>query len=141
MLGVLEKTRELGGLGLGLGCYRLIQYLCWQTPESINSWACISPSFVEQYEYRFDFYSNLAGKACQLCETALRQEGVRAISSFRAKNSERLETKPRQCVAWRREKGNEDAEAAISNELADVAGVRIALYFSDDSRKRCQQNL
>ena len=90
-------------------------------------------SFVEQYEYRFDFYSNVAGKASQLCETALKQEGVRAISSFRAKNSERLKTKLHQRLAWRREKGNEYAdEAAISNDLVDLAGVRIALYFPDD---------
>jgi hypothetical protein len=90
-------------------------------------------SFVEQYENRFDFYSDIAGKASQLRETALKQEDVRATSSFRAKNSAPLKTKLPQLLAWRRERGNGYAgEAAISNDLVDLAGVRISLYFLDD---------
>lgn len=61
----------------------------------------------------------------QILEANLRSAGVRAIVTSRAKNPSRLEEKVRQRSAKSNYKNVED----IYQDIVDLAGVRVALYF------------
>ncbi|MEX5307663.1 hypothetical protein RF644_18110 [Kocuria sp. CPCC 205258] len=81
--------------------------------------------FVGEYERQFDFWDASARTARGLLEAELASSGLRAIVTSRAKSVDRLREK-----LHRR---NLDAQypsvAAIRDDIADLAGVRVALYF------------
>ncbi|WP_433193798.1 GTP pyrophosphokinase [Nocardia sp. CA-107356] len=86
--------------------------------------------FVSRYTKEIDFYENVARRARDLLEAELKKEGVRGAVSHRAKSIDRLEEKCRQRDAKREESYVSVEE--IYDDIVDLAGARIALYFPSD---------
>lgn len=89
--------------------------------------------FISTYHFEYENFFLLAKLASRECEKALKQSGIHAITTFRAKQPERLREKLRQ-----RDKVRPNPYSSaqdIYNNIADLAGVRIALYFPDDRVK------
>lgn len=84
--------------------------------------------FLEQYSKQYDYYSELAKIGSSLLEQELEKRGIKAIVSFRAKRPDRLEQKLNQ----RNEKSAYADVANIYEDIVDLAGVRVALYFPKD---------
>lgn len=82
-------------------------------------------AFVSEYERQFDFWEASARMAHGLLETALASSGLRAIVTSRAKSVDRLVDK---LQARNREKPYTSI-VQIRRDIADLAGVRVALYF------------
>src|ERR1700690_4039474 len=82
--------------------------------------------FIDQYTKEYDFYDRAARLAAQMVEVNLQAAGVRSIVTARAKSISRLEAKCRQ-----REKrnGGYSTTEEIVEDIVDLAGIRIALYF------------
>jgi ppGpp synthetase/RelA/SpoT-type nucleotidyltranferase len=85
--------------------------------------------FLSRYQREYDFYERAAERLAQQLEAALESAGVRCIVTYRAKGSKRLEAKLRQRAANK----SYDSLEAISADIIDLAGVRVALYFPGDS--------
>lgn len=81
--------------------------------------------FIQRYRKEFDFYEQSCRMVAQILEANLRSAGVRAIVTSRAKNPSRLEEKVRQRSA----KSNYNNVEDIYQDIVDLAGVRVALYF------------
>ncbi|MGR4871897.1 hypothetical protein ACIPRI_23870 [Variovorax sp. LARHSF232] len=81
--------------------------------------------FIGRYRKEFDFYEQACRMVAQLLDTSLQSAGIRAIVTSRAKNPTRLETKVRQ----RAIKAKYESVDAIFEDIVDLAGVRVALYF------------
>lgn len=81
--------------------------------------------FIERYRREYDFFEQAARLAYGQLEAALASSGIRAIVTYRAKRPERLEKKLRQ----RSIKNPYQTTQDIYNDIADFAGVRVALYF------------
>jgi ppGpp synthetase/RelA/SpoT-type nucleotidyltranferase len=84
--------------------------------------------FLEQYSKQYDYYSELAKIGSNLLEQELEKRGIKAIVSSRAKRPDRLEQKLNQ----RNEKSAYEDVANIYEDIVDLAGVRVALYFPKD---------
>lgn len=85
-------------------------------------------TFLTQYARAYDFYREVARLCEQRCSTELEQNGVSAIVSHRAKRPDSLEAKVLQRDKDKNYKKVED----IYDDIIDLAGVRIALYFPGD---------
>jgi ppGpp synthetase/RelA/SpoT-type nucleotidyltranferase len=85
-------------------------------------------NFLARYVREVDFYQEAARLCSERCETELEQNGVRAIVSHRAKRLDRLREK---VESRKDEKGYRRVED-IYEDIVDLAGVRIALYFPSD---------
>ncbi|MGH4012098.1 MAG: GTP pyrophosphokinase [Pseudonocardiaceae bacterium] len=81
--------------------------------------------FIARYVKEYDFYSQAGRLVAQTLETNLRAAGVRCIVTHRAKEISRLEEKCRQ----REHKRHYASVENIFNDIVDLAGVRVALYF------------
>ncbi len=81
--------------------------------------------FVSRYRKEYDFYEQACRMTAQILDSNLQSAGVRAIVTSRAKNPTRLETKVRQREAKKSYAQVED----IYDDIVDLAGVRVALYF------------
>ncbi|MEU4693172.1 RelA/SpoT domain-containing protein [Actinoplanes sp. NPDC023714] len=81
--------------------------------------------FVGRYLREYDFYAEAARLAANLLKSDLDAAGVRAIVTHRAKDVRRLEAKCRQREAKKEYRSVDD----LYDDIADLAGVRIALYF------------
>ena len=81
--------------------------------------------FVTRYRKEYDFYEQACRMAAQVLDSNLQSTGVRAIVTSRAKNPARLEVKARQ----RAEKKQYISVEEIYEDIVDLAGVRVALYF------------
>lgn len=90
----------------------------------------IIEDFSDQYLREFDFYYAASLLAAQLIEVQLISKGIRAIVTFRAKNPSRLIDK----IAKRaiEENKNYTNLKDIYQDIVDLAGVRIALYFNSE---------
>ena len=86
-------------------------------------------SFLERYSKEVDFFHEAARLCAQRCETELEQSGIRAIVTFRAKRPERLRDK----VIARNQEKNYRRVKQIYDDIVDMSGVRIALYFPGDA--------
>jgi ppGpp synthetase/RelA/SpoT-type nucleotidyltranferase len=84
--------------------------------------------FIIRYRREFDFYSEAARLSAQAVDSRLKAEGVRAIVSSRAKDPKRTEVKCRQRESLSGYRSVDD----IYEDIVDLAGVRIALYFPGD---------
>jgi ppGpp synthetase/RelA/SpoT-type nucleotidyltranferase len=81
--------------------------------------------FISRYRKEFDFYEQACRMTAQVLDSNLQSAGIRAIVTSRAKNPLRLETKVRQ-----RSKSNDyETVDSIYDDIVDLAGVRVALYF------------
>ncbi|MFD1663105.1 GTP pyrophosphokinase family protein [Streptomyces caeni] len=87
--------------------------------------------FIDRYTKEYDFYSRAAGLVAQILEADLRSSGVRCLVSHRAKDIERLRDKCSQRDAKNRYKSVED----IFDDIVDLAGVRVALYFPKEQEQ------
>lgn len=81
--------------------------------------------FLARYRKEYDFYDQSARLVAQIVESNLQAAGIRCIVTSRAKSVDRLEAKVRERT---RNKEYESVDA-IFNDIVDLAGVRIALYF------------
>lgn len=81
--------------------------------------------FISEYERQFDFWEASARTARGLLETELASSGLRAIVTSRAKSVDRLVDK----LHGRDRQTPYKSIAEISDDIADRAGVRVALYF------------
>lgn len=81
--------------------------------------------FISRYRKEFDFYEQACRMTAQVLDSYLQSAGVRAIVTSRAKNPVRLETKVRQRAKSHPYASVED----IYDDIVDLAGVRVALYF------------
>ena len=81
--------------------------------------------FVSRYRKEYDFYEQACRMAAQVLDSNLQSAGVRAIVTSRAKNPTRLETKVKQ-RAMKKAYASVDE---IYEDIVDLSGVRVALYF------------
>ena len=88
----------------------------------------IIDEFMAQYERTYDFFLRAAQLCQERCETQLAQKGIRAIVTSRAKKPDRLYQKLKQ----RASETNYSCYDDIYEDIVDLAGVRIALYFPGD---------
>ena len=90
----------------------------------------IIDEFLRSYAREVDFYQEAARLCGQACEQQLRSAGKRAIVTYRAKNPQRLGEKLRK----RDQKQHYTDAQTITEDIIDLAGVRIALYFPTDQK-------
>lgn len=81
--------------------------------------------FVSRYRKEYDFYEQACRMAAQVLDSNLQSAGIRAIVTSRAKNPTRLETKVKQ----RAIKKAYTSVDEIYEDIVDLSGVRVALYF------------
>ena len=86
-------------------------------------------SFITRYEREYDFYDKVCRKVETQLDELLSDAGIRAIVTSRAKSPNRLRNKLMQRNIEKKYKD----EGSIYNDIADLAGVRIALYFPDSN--------
>lgn len=91
----------------------------------------IIDQFLEDYKQRMDSYDRLAQLCAMQCENGLRRNGLRALVTYRAKRLDSLLEK----VTYRNEEKNYQTIDEIYQDIVDLAGVRIALYFPGDRRE------
>lgn len=84
--------------------------------------------FIEQYKLAYDHYANLAKITKEQLDEELASAGIKAILSWRAKEPESLQQK-----LIRRDNDKKYCNVEqIQLDIADLAGVRIALYFPSE---------
>lgn len=95
-----------------------------------NKNTAIVEDFASRYCREFDFYNAASLLAAQLIETQLNSRGIRAIVTSRAKNPSRLRDKITKRIIEENKsyKNLED----IYEDIVDLSGVRIALYFNSE---------
>lgn len=81
--------------------------------------------FLLRYRREYDFYDQAARLAAQMIEGRLQAAGIRSIVTSRAKSVTRLAPK----VAARAVRKNYSTISDIYDDIVDLAGVRVALYF------------
>jgi ppGpp synthetase/RelA/SpoT-type nucleotidyltranferase len=81
--------------------------------------------FVRRYIKEYDYYDQVARIAAQRLEATLRTAGIRCIVTSRAKSIARLREKCKQ----RQKDANYTSVQDIYDDIVDLAGVRVALYF------------
>ncbi len=96
-------------------------------PES----SLVIDQFVEHYSREVDYFSELSRIAQRRIESSLRKHGIQAIVTSRAKGLDRLRDKLR---ARNLRKSYQDV-SDIYEDIIDLAGVRVALYFPSDRDK------
>src|SRR5262245_51616482 len=87
--------------------------------------------FLEHYNREFDYYAEVARTVQQQLEAGIISHGIRAMVTSRAKRPERLRDK-----LLKRDKDQKYATLdEIYNDIIDLAGVRVALYFPGDRER------
>ena len=81
--------------------------------------------FIARYRKEYDFYDQAARLLAQILEGRLQAAGIRSMVTSRAKAVGRLEAKVRQRATTRNYTSVDD----IYNDIVDLAGARVALYF------------
>lgn len=87
----------------------------------------VTEDFIARYKKEFDFYDQAARLTAQLLDAKLQAAGVRSIVTSRAKSAARLEPK----VRARAERKSYTTPEDIYNDIVDLAGARVALYFPE----------
>ena len=82
--------------------------------------------FLARYTKEYDFYSQAASITQQKLEAELQAAGVRCIVTARAKSFSSLEQK---CRKREVSKGKYASIERIYDDIVDLAGARVALYF------------
>lgn len=89
--------------------------------------------FIENYRKKYTFYENAGRLAAKHLETAFQSAGIRAIVTSRAKNPGRLKNKAMHRNMERDVPYKNMRE--IYDDMFDLAGVRVSLYFPGDRDK------
>ena len=84
--------------------------------------------FIKEYKDDFDFYIKLAYISQEITEDALKDAGIKSIVSSRAKKADSLREK----IEKRNLEKNYESLEQIKNDICDLSGVRIALYFPNE---------
>lgn len=84
--------------------------------------------FLDSYERESDFFYRLAEIVSGQCREWVKSNGIRAIISFREKDIESLTQK----IIHRNSTNEYSSVKQIYDDIKDLAGVRIALYFPQD---------
>ncbi|NLM44234.1 MAG: RelA/SpoT domain-containing protein [Clostridiales bacterium] len=87
--------------------------------------------FLEQYIRDLDYYERASKVCAQICENELETAGIRAIVTYRAKRPDKLKEK----LIKRNEKHKYKNIQEIYEDIVDLAGVRIAIYFPEDKEE------
>jgi ppGpp synthetase/RelA/SpoT-type nucleotidyltranferase len=82
-------------------------------------------NFIARYRKEYNFFEQAARLAAQILEGRLRSAGIRSIVTSRAKAFESLEAKARERAPRKKYACVEN----IFDDIIDLAGVRIAMYF------------
>ncbi|MCT4660714.1 MAG: RelA/SpoT domain-containing protein [Tissierellales bacterium] len=85
-------------------------------------------AFIQKYTRNIELYQKASKYCAQVCEKELSRSGVRAIVSYRAKSPSKLREKILKRSSFQTYASIED----IRDDIVDLAGVRIALYFPGD---------
>lgn len=95
--------------------------------------------FLAQYRKQYDFYDQAGRLAAKMLEGSLKDTGIRSIVTSRAKAIEGLKAKVRARAPRKTYASVED----IFEDIVDLAGVRVALYFPGEQTQadRIIQNL
>ena len=88
----------------------------------------IIQEFLKQYNKQYDFYLEIARIGDKKIESEITSRGIKAIVSYRAKRPDRLKDKLSQRQEVKKYKNVQD----IFEDIVDLAGVRVALYFPSD---------
>lgn len=81
--------------------------------------------FLGRYSKEYDFFDRASRLAAQILEGRLRDAGIRSIVTSRAKAIRSLEMK----VKARASQKNYSSTEGIFDDIVDLAGVRVAMYF------------
>ena len=84
--------------------------------------------FIDDYKSKINHYEHLAQTCAYQCESALKRQGLRALVTSRAKRLDSLTSK----VENRNKDKAYQSIEEIYEDIVDLAGVRIALYFPGD---------
>jgi len=84
--------------------------------------------FIARYRKEYDYFDQVARHAAQMLEGQLIAAGIRSIVTSRAKAVDRLEAKVRERAARK----NYASVEAIFDDIVDLAGMRVAMYFPGD---------
>ncbi len=84
--------------------------------------------FIDDYKSKVGHYEHLAQTCACQCESALKRQGLRALVTSRAKKLDSLAAK----VETRAKEKAYQSTEEIYEDIVDLAGVRIALYFPGD---------
>lgn len=84
--------------------------------------------FIDDYKSKLSHYEHLAQTCACQCESALKRQGLRALVTSRAKKLDSLASKVENRA---KDKAYQSIEE-IYEDIVDLAGVRIALYFPGD---------
>lgn len=87
--------------------------------------------FLEQYIKEIDFYERASKLCAQICESEIERSGIRAIVTYRAKRPDKLKDK----LLKRNTKIQYSSIGEIYEDIVDLAGVRIAIYFPGDKEE------
>ncbi len=82
--------------------------------------------FLMRYSKEYDYYLQAARLVQQKLEDSLQSAGVRSIVTARAKSVEHLSEK---CYKRAAKNGSYESVDRIYEDIVDLAGVRVALYF------------
>src|SRR4051812_22034925 len=88
-------------------------------------------AFMKSYTREYDFFPEAARICQRQCEWLLENNGIRAIITSRVKRPDRLLTK----LHRRKNERNYSCSKDIYDDIVNLAGVRIALYFPSDREK------
>lgn len=84
--------------------------------------------FIKQYNKEFDYYQKLSQIIASKIEDQLFKRGIKAIVTYRAKRPDRLRDK----LIKRNEEKNYKTIEDIYNDIVDLAGTRVSLYFPSE---------
>src|SRR5690554_47446 len=84
--------------------------------------------FIDDYRRKIGHYEHLAQTCAYQCESALKRQGIRALVTYRAKKIDSLAAK---VEARAQDKAYQSIDE-IYEDIVDLAGVRIALFFPGD---------
>jgi ppGpp synthetase/RelA/SpoT-type nucleotidyltranferase len=129
LLGLLATDIRYGQPSIRNRCYALNLALVGRVAPMKTTNAVVD-DFLTAYRREFDYYQEASRLCAQLCEQELRGNGKRVIVTSRAKAPDRLAEKLRR----REEEQKKDYRTSqeIYDDIVDLSGVRIALYFPGD---------
>jgi len=84
--------------------------------------------FIRQYNKEFDYYQKLSQIVANKIEDQLFKRGLKAIVTYRAKRPDRLKDK----LVKRNEEIKYKTVEDIFNDIVDLAGIRVSLYFPSE---------
>lgn len=88
----------------------------------------IIDDFIKQYNKEFDYYQKLSQIVASKIEDQLFKRGIKAIVTHRAKRPDRLKDK----LLKRNEEKQYKSVDDIFNDIVDLAGIRVSLYFPSE---------